>query len=194
MNLNERTENEQNRERTTTADLAGMGADRSGVATEQNYGGMGTTESSESTADQTGTEGNAGAFNGDGHPINGNGGNGANGMNRSDSGNGQAAGGMSATATAAEEAARTPLLQQTDTESLHGRWMDVQSNFVDDPRRAVQDADALVAELMQKLAKMFADERSKLEQEWDRGGEVSTEDLRTALRRYSSFFERLLSV
>jgi hypothetical protein len=118
-------------------------------------------------------------------------GNGAGGTNGS---NGQAATAAGSTSTTAEDAARTPLLQSAEAESLHSRWTDVQSNFVDDPRRAVQDADALVAELMQRLAKMFADERSKLEQEWDRGGDVSTEDLRTALRRYRSFFERLLSV
>jgi hypothetical protein len=160
MNINSRPENEQNPERTTTADLAGV-----------------TTEQPSGTTEQRGP---AGAY--------------GNGATQPDGGNGHAAGTPSQTATATEEATQTPLLQQSESESLHKRWTDVQSNFVDDPRRAVQDADALVAELMQKLAKMFADERGKLEQEWDRGGEVSTEDLRTALRRYRSFFERLLSV
>ena len=55
-------------------------------------------------------------------------------------------------------------------------------------------ADGLVAEMMQRLAKVFADERSKLEEQWSRGDDISTEDLRVALRRYRSFMDRLLSV
>jgi hypothetical protein len=69
----------------------------------------------------------------------------------------------------------------------------VQTGFVDAPRRAVEQADGLVAELMQHLAKTFADERGQLESQWDRGDDVPTDDLRTAFQRYRSFFERLLS-
>jgi hypothetical protein len=65
--------------------------------------------------------------------------------------------------------------------------------FVDEPRRAVEQADALVADLMQRLASVFSDERKSLEGQWDRGDDVSTEDLRVALQRYRSFFDRLLS-
>jgi hypothetical protein len=70
----------------------------------------------------------------------------------------------------------------------------VQSAFVDEPRKAVEDADHLVAAAMKRLAEMFAEERQKLEHQWDRGDNVSTEDLRIVLRRYRSFFSRLLSV
>ena len=73
------------------------------------------------------------------------------------------------------------------------RWKDIQAEFVDEPRKAVQDADALVAELMQRLAQMFASEREQLESRWGGGDDVSTEDLRHGLRRYRSFFERLLA-
>ena len=69
----------------------------------------------------------------------------------------------------------------------------MQTGFVDSPRQAVERADALVAEVMQHLAKTFADERNGLERQWDRGGDVSTDDLRNAFQRYRSFFERLLS-
>ena len=69
----------------------------------------------------------------------------------------------------------------------------MQHGFVDAPRQAVEHADGLVAEVMQHLAKTFADERSRLEGQWDQGGDVSTEDLRTAFQRYRSFFERLLT-
>jgi len=63
---------------------------------------------------------------------------------------------------------------------------------VDEPRRAVQQADSLVAEVMKRLAESFAKERGALESQWDRGDNVTTEDLRLALQRYRSFFDRLL--
>lgn len=74
------------------------------------------------------------------------------------------------------------------------RWTDVQSGFVDDPRRAVADGDELVAEVMQSLAESFAHERKRLETELSETGEASTETLRVGLRRYRSFFERLLEL
>ena len=70
----------------------------------------------------------------------------------------------------------------------------LQTGFVDEPRRAVEDADKLVAAVMQRLAEGFANERSGLEKQWDRGDNVSTEDLRVALQRYRSFFDRLLKL
>jgi len=85
------------------------------------------------------------------------------------------------------------LLAADDTEAFQARWTDVQHGFVDAPRQAVQQADGLVAELMQHLAKTFADERGRLEGQWDQGDDVSTEDLRTAFQRYRLFFERLLT-
>ena len=78
--------------------------------------------------------------------------------------------------------------------SLRTRWTDIQAGFVDEPRRAVEQADGLVAEAIKRLAETFANERNQLEGQWDRGGDVSTEDLRQALQRYRSFFSRLLSV
>jgi hypothetical protein len=76
---------------------------------------------------------------------------------------------------------------------LRGRWGNVQASFVDEPRKAVQEADNLVASVMKRLAEGFAKERSTLEQQWDSGDNVSTEDLRVALQRYRSFFDRLLN-
>jgi hypothetical protein len=88
---------------------------------------------------------------------------------------------------------RQPLLAEDTTSDVRGRWERIQGSFVDEPRRAVEEADSLVAELMQQLADSFAQEREGLESQWDRGDEVSTEDLRIALQRYRSFFDRLLS-
>jgi len=88
---------------------------------------------------------------------------------------------------------REPLFAGDDTERFRARWTEIQSAFVDDPEHAVQDADGLVAELMQRLAETFSQERSKLEEQWSGGGDASTEDLRVALQRYRSFFDRLLS-
>ena len=87
-----------------------------------------------------------------------------------------------------------PLLSSEEAKDLRVRWDNIQAAFVDEPRQAVQQADNLVAEAMKRLAEMFADERAKLEGQWDRGDNVTTEDLRLALRRYRSFFKRLLSV
>ena len=86
-----------------------------------------------------------------------------------------------------------PLFSGDEAGKLKARWDAIQVGFVDEPRKAVEDADALVASTMQRLAEMFSEERSKLEGQWDRGDDVSTEDLRVALRRYRTFFERLLS-
>ena len=87
-----------------------------------------------------------------------------------------------------------PLFPPNELEELRNRWSSVQTAFVDEPRRAVEQADGLVASAMKRLAEVFAEERSKLEQQWDGGGNVSTEDLRIALHRYRSFFHRLLSI
>lgn len=78
-----------------------------------------------------------------------------------------------------------------ELQKFSGRWHEIQAAFVDDPRTAVQDADALVAEFLQRLAATFAQERADLEQRWATGNDVSTEDLRQSLRRYRAFFERL---
>jgi hypothetical protein len=87
----------------------------------------------------------------------------------------------------------TLLFTPTDVTDLRGRWSNVQAGFVDEPRRAVEEADKLVATVMKRLAEGFANERSALEKQWDRGDNVSTEDLRVALQRYRSFFDRLLN-
>ncbi len=87
-----------------------------------------------------------------------------------------------------------PLFPAGVAQDLQTQWEHVQADFVDDPRSAVKRADELVALAMKRLAETFAKERSGLEQAWDRGNDVSTEDLRLALQRYRSFFQRLLSV
>jgi hypothetical protein len=88
----------------------------------------------------------------------------------------------------------TPLFVQNESEDFRRRWTDIQAAFVDEPRQSVENADSLVAAAIKRLAEMFARERSSLEQQWAQGGDVSTEDLRVALQRYRSFFDRLLSV
>ena len=89
---------------------------------------------------------------------------------------------------------RTALFPERDAADFRKRWTDTQTAFVDEPRSAVQKADALVADVMKRLAESFASERSTLESQWDRGDNVTTEDLRIALQRYRSFFDRLLSL
>jgi len=86
------------------------------------------------------------------------------------------------------------LFAANDAAALRKRWVDIQTGFVDEPRTAVEHADSLVAEVMKKLAETFANERATLERQWDRGDNVTTEDLRIALQRYRTFFDRLLSI
>ena len=93
-----------------------------------------------------------------------------------------------------EDHQAAPLFSQEESKDLYARWDEVQVGFVDEPRQAVERADSLVAGAMKRLAEVFAEERARLEGQWDRGDSVSTEELRLALRRYRAFFGRLLSV
>jgi hypothetical protein len=97
-------------------------------------------------------------------------------------------------ARAAAVSEPTPLFTESEMADFRSQWSKVQTGFVDEPRRTVEDADKLVAAVMQRLAEGFANERSGLEKQWDGGDNVSTEDLRVALRRYRSFFDRLLKL
>lgn len=87
-----------------------------------------------------------------------------------------------------------PLVPQDFADDLRHQWEQVQTGFVDDPRSAVKRADELVASAIKKLAETFAVEREKLESQWSSGNDVSTEDLRVALQRYRSFFQRLITI
>jgi len=87
-----------------------------------------------------------------------------------------------------------PLFPEERSTELRERWRALQARFVDEPRETVSEADSLVAELLQELARGFSDARSSLEAQWSAGDDVSTEDLRLSLQRYRSFFERLLNV
>ncbi|WP_440590033.1 hypothetical protein [Mycolicibacterium hodleri] len=77
---------------------------------------------------------------------------------------------------------------------LRARWDSVQASFVDDPKECVQKADGLVSDVVDQLTSSFSHARSRLEEQWARGEEASTEDLRIALKRYREFFDRLLAV
>lgn len=113
-----------------------------------------------------------------------------------DSGGGQLGSGPGEPRIQDAAGARTdhePLFASDQSERFTSRWQEVQTSFVDQPREAVAQADALVADLMQRLAASFSQERERLEAQWDRGDDVSTEELRVALTRYRSFFDRLLT-
>jgi hypothetical protein len=84
------------------------------------------------------------------------------------------------------------LLNPADSERFRSRWSQIQGRFVDEPRSAVQQADALVAEVIEQITQSFASEISSLESQWNQGDDVSTEDLRQALQHYRSFFNRLM--
>ncbi|WKZ37445.1 MAG: hypothetical protein QY332_05810 [Anaerolineales bacterium] len=84
------------------------------------------------------------------------------------------------------------LLDHAESEHLRTRWNEIQGRFVDEPRSAVQQADTLVSEVIDKITEMFANEHGALEEQWKEGNDVSTEDLRQALQHYRSFFNRLV--
>ena len=93
-----------------------------------------------------------------------------------------------------EDKQLAPLFLPDVAKDFRSRWDAVQISFVDDPKQAVRQGDELVAQVMKSLAETFSKERAKLEGQVDQTGKASTEDLRVALRRYRSFFERLLSL
>jgi len=93
-----------------------------------------------------------------------------------------------------EDEQLAPLFLPDVAKDFRSRWDAVQRSFVDDPRQAVRQADELVAQVMKSLAETFSNERAKLEGQVDQTDKASTENLRVALRRYRSFFERLLSL
>jgi hypothetical protein len=97
--------------------------------------------------------------------------------------------------TAAQQRAAepNPLFPDDELHNFRARWDQVQTSFVDEPRQAVEQADGLVANVVKRIAEQFSAERATLEQQWAQGDNVSTEDLRQALRRYRSFFDRLLA-
>lgn len=92
------------------------------------------------------------------------------------------------------DATHAPLFPGEESERFRSLWKEIQTGFVDEPRRAVEQADDLVKEVTDRLSAVFTRSRDELERQWTAGDEVSTEDLRQALQRYRSFFERLLSV
>ena len=93
-----------------------------------------------------------------------------------------------------EQEQEQELFGSNELQGFRSRWEEVQAGFVDEPREAVQRADELVSDLMTKLTSGFDQTRSGLEEQWNKGEEASTEDLRVALKRYREFFERLLAV
>jgi hypothetical protein len=93
-----------------------------------------------------------------------------------------------------ESSTEQSLFAEGELSGLRSRWDDVQSGFVDDPNDCVQKADGLVSDVVDQLTTGFSEVRSRLEAQWSRGEEASTEDLRLALKRYREFFQRLLAV
>src|SRR6266571_7789984 len=91
-------------------------------------------------------------------------------------------------------AANRPLFPEDVANDFRSKWDRIQTGFVDEPRTAVQQADELVGQAIKRLAESFANERNRLESQWDRGDQVNTEDLRVALQTYRSFFQRLLAI
>lgn len=91
--------------------------------------------------------------------------------------------------------AASPLFDESALRDFRARWDQVQTSFVDEPRHAVEQANTLVATVIQRITDQFSEERNRLEKQWERGESASvasTEDLRQGFQRYRAFFDRLL--
>lgn len=97
-------------------------------------------------------------------------------------------------ATDSMNEALEPLFEENEAGGFRTQWLNIQSKFVDNPRESVREADELVASVLKSVTMSFHERRTSLEKQWNGGGNVSTEDLRLALKRYRSFFERLLTL
>jgi hypothetical protein len=84
------------------------------------------------------------------------------------------------------------LIPPDEANHFRTRWDEIQTGFVDDPRRAVEEANQLVDEVTSRVVETFTRGRATLEEQWSRGDEVTTEELRVVLQRYRSFFDGLL--
>jgi hypothetical protein len=91
------------------------------------------------------------------------------------------------------EAARI-LLPKRQLEELRSQWATIQTNFVDEPRKAVEDADKLVADAIKQIQEALFANRANLEKDWKRNDQISTEDLRVSLQHYRQFFDRLVAI
>jgi hypothetical protein len=96
------------------------------------------------------------------------------------------------TSNTMDDTSLAALFNFEESEQFRTRWSEIQGKFVDEPRSAVQQADALVSEVIEKITQMFSNEHGSLENQWNQGNNVSTEELRMALKHYRSFFNRLI--
>ena len=88
-----------------------------------------------------------------------------------------------------------PLFEGDEAKKFRSRWLAIQSKFVDDPGASVKQADDLVSDVIKSVTMNFSNRRIALEKQWHGGeAEASTEDLRMAIKRYRSFFDRLLTL
>lgn len=92
------------------------------------------------------------------------------------------------------EADLAPLFKDQEAEQFRAHWLKIQNYFIDNPNASVRAADELVAIVIENITTTFATKRTALENQWKRRDKVSTEELRIVLKRYRSFFNRLLSL
>ena len=180
---------------TGTAGLTGAGRPGGGPGAEENVGANDTLAMPD-TMDAAGRDGRAGSSGMSDSAVLGGDATGIAGSSRLAGTSGVAAtsGTAETSGDGGDAAVDSLLFDPHDARAFHARWQDVQSRFVDDPRGAVQEADALVAEVTRKLIDGFAAHRAALESQWPGDSSTGqTEDLRLALRRYRTFFHRLLA-
>lgn len=101
---------------------------------------------------------------------------------------------MADEATTTEVTPETAVMEEQEVRELQERWTSIQASFIDEPRSSVTEADRLVGDVTDRISTRFEEERARLEEIWESGQDVTTEDLRQTLKRYRTFFDRLLKI
>lgn len=93
--------------------------------------------------------------------------------------------------TPAADGQDTVLAPET-SRRLRERWRAVQAEFVDDPRRAVEDADRLLSEAAGAFASGLEERRRALTSGWEQDGHGETEQLRLTMHHYRALVDAVL--
>jgi hypothetical protein len=94
---------------------------------------------------------------------------------------------------AESELGKITSLLSNESEELRSRWTSIQAQFVDQPCTSIEQADALIADAIERLSKALGIQQSQLRERWLNHDDVSTEELRLTLQEYRTFLNNLFS-
>ncbi|MBS2967051.1 hypothetical protein KGA66_28720 [Actinocrinis puniceicyclus] len=85
-----------------------------------------------------------------------------------------------------------PVLARQTADDLRERWRGIQAEFIDDPGRAVEDADRLVTDAARAFTTQLEERRHTLTSAWQQDGNKETEQLRLTMRHYRALVDQIL--